>query len=287
MDIVTAVPAFLSSPEMGHTSEKTLQNYRYILENRMLPFCRDHQIFTTAEMANSLRLFCDVLEDDWVKGKTIQGYIGRVRQFLAYCGEKTEFVYRIKREERMASQEKARGRWLNEQDIRHCLHYRFQANHDRNHLMIRILVECGPRVGELVQIRAGDIFPEEGAIWLSNSKTMMRWIIPSPKTMERLSAMRILLNKTDRLFPISEKQVYRIISDMLRDMGLKNGDDGRAPHVFRHWCATHMVFALGMRVEDVAMLLGDTPQTIRETYLHPTPSMLRKRVFAATGWQTP
>jgi len=34
-----------------------------------------------------------------------------------------------------------------------------------------------------------------------------------------------------------------------------------------------------VRIEDIAFLLGDTVETIRERYLHPTPEMLKGRVF--------
>ena len=71
---------------------------------------------------------------------------------------------------------------------------------------------------------------------------------------------------------------------MLSDLGMKKIKDGRGCHTFRHYCATHLFYVGGMGLNDIATLLGDAPETIRSTYLHPTPKMLYKRVKQAMGW---
>ena len=50
---------------------------------------------------------------------------------------------------------------------------------------------------------------------------------------------------------------------MLKALGLKNGADGRGPHVFRHYFASYLFFVGGMRIEEVATLIGDTVDTVR------------------------
>ena len=72
---------------------------------------------------------------------------------------------------------------------------------------------------------------------------------------------------------------------MLEDMGLKNGKDGRGPRTFRHYVATHLFYVGNMRIEDIAVLLGDKVDTIINNYLHPTPLMLRERVAKAMKWE--
>ena len=60
---------------------------------------------------------------------------------------------------------------------------------------------------------------------------------------------------------------------------------GRGPHTFRHFVATKLFYDGGMRIEDVATLMGTTAENITKNYLHPTPLMLRERVFDAMKWE--
>lgn len=69
------------------------------------------------------------------------------------------------------------------------------------------------------------------------------------------------------------------------DVKLAVAGNGRGPHTFRHYTATYLYYDGNMRIEDLAYLLGDKVETIREKYLHPTPKMLRKRVASAMGWR--
>ena len=88
---------------------------------------------------------------------------------------------------------------------------------------------------------------------------------------------------TGPLFP-STARIRQVVNEMLKDLGLKNGADGRGPHTFRHYTASYLFYAGNMRIEDIAFLMGDTVDMIRTRYLHPTPMMLRERVAKAMGW---
>ena len=75
--------------------------------------------------------------------------------------------------------------------------------------------------------------------------------------------------------------IKKIVTNMLTDLGLKNGADGRGPHTFRHWLATYLHYEQDVSMMDIAFLFGDKVETIRDNYIHPTPRMLRRRVMGA------
>ncbi len=85
------------------------------------------------------------------------------------------------------------------------------------------------------------------------------------------------------IFP-GKNRIYKIIIEMLEDLGLKQPGDGRGPHTFRHFVATNLHHVQGMRLTSVASLLGDTPDTISSRYLHPTAEMLQAEISQASGW---
>jgi integrase len=79
-------------------------------------------------------------------------------------------------------------------------------------------------------------------------------------------------------------RLQQVVTEMLNDIGLKKEGDGRGPHTFRHYVASYLFYSGRVRLEDIAFLLGDTVDTIRQNYLHPTSLMLREIVSNAFNW---
>ena len=86
------------------------------------------------------------------------------------------------------------------------------------------------------------------------------------------------------LFP-EVGRIKEIVTDMLKDLGLKSKNDGRGCHTLRHYTASHMFFVGGMRIEEVATLMGDTVDTVRNVYLHCPTDVLREKVRTAMLWK--
>ena len=132
-----------------------------------------------------------------------------------------------------------------------------------------------------------DIDIENRTVLLRDSKTEPRPAFFSDDTKQMLEHFKgNMVHKRawrDKIFP-SVEQIQKIVKDMLADLGLKDGADGRGPHTFRHYMATWLHYEGGMSIMDIAFLLGDKPNTIRDSYIHPTPNMLQRRVDAAMGW---
>jgi len=222
-------------------------------------------------------------------GPTIQQYLTIAKMFFKWNGTPIEYTYRIPASERKEAQLKAVSRWFTEIEVEMCREYSFpdSRNSVRNQAIVCLLIDTGARVREVSRIMSRDVDLENRTVFLSDSKTE-----PRPAFFSKDTARILLIYKEramldmgwqDRIFP-STKQVQKIINDMLIDLGLKNGADGRGPHTFRHYVATWLHYEGGMSIMDIAFLLGDTPKTIEDNYIHPTPNMLQRRVDAAMGW---
>lgn len=267
----------------------TSQTYRHAL-NAFLNFAKSSRL-TLPITKDALAQYTDTLTSQGKSGNSIQQYMTILKIFLRWNETPVEFTYKIPSAEKKKQKLKSMSRWFTENEIQLCIEYRFPCNHIRNHLITRLLIETGARVREVANVATGDIDLPNGMIWLKDSKTEPRAAFFSSETKQGFkrflaSGVRTdLFNKSTRLFP-SVPQVKRIINDMLKDLGLKPeaGKDGRGPHTFRHYCATYLHYIGKMELNDVAVLLGDSPDMIRDRYLHPTPDMLRDRIGKAMNW---
>ena len=105
-----------------------------------------------------------------------------------------------------------------------------------------MLYETGARVKELSHVKVRDVDIEERIIWLYDSKTEPRPAIFGPETQDMLSQLRE--SKTfweGTLFP-SKLRIRQVVVEMLEDLGLKQSKDGRGPHTFRHFVASHLFY---------------------------------------------
>ena len=101
------------------------------------------------EWIKVFELIGNTLNERGVSGASIQQYFTVMKLVFRWAGKPVAYTYRISANERKAHKRKRINRWFTEQDIEACLHYRFGCNHERNQLMVRILVETGARVREL------------------------------------------------------------------------------------------------------------------------------------------
>jgi integrase len=236
-----------------------------------------------AWLSQNIDQFAQYLESKGLSGKSIQQYLTCTKIFLKWAGHPTEFTYRISNKLRQENKRKHLDRWFSEDDIERCLDYRFDNGEALAYrIIVRLLVETGARVGEIANITADDIHLDDRYVFIQG-KTEPRPVIFSDETAALLKQYlcgTLPWGKAMKIFPEVSK-IKAAITRMLEDLGLKNGSDGRGPHTFRHYACTWLFYVGNMRIEDLAFLLGDKVETIRERYLHPTPAMIRDRVQAA------
>jgi integrase len=284
------ITAFFESERFTSLAPSTQQTYQHAIGN-FEQFCQQEAITKITPQAD-LAGFATWLKSKDSAPATIKQYLTVVKLLIKETtGKHISYTYRVPRKDKQDQMLKRMDRWFNENEIAQCLAYKFKAKDDlvclRNQTLVRLLIETGARVREIAGLKADRIDIPERTLWVDKSKTEPRPIFISPETAMLLEAYknRMILAEAWRglVFP-AVKQIQRVVADMLVEMGLKNGSDGRGPHTFRHYRATWLYYVGGMSLADIGFLLGDTPDTIRAEYLHPTAPMLRKKVDAATGW---
>jgi integrase len=284
------ISQYLNSPEYQSLSEESQKTYGYAI-NRFREFMvsqGETEITAETVMRNKDR-FIRYMQN--LSGSSIRFYMQVVRIMMtAMKMPVPDFGYKLSELERRRNNRKQEGRWLTAADVDACYDYVWEQNHTRNHCIIRLLAESGLRVQELADLRWSDLNIAGRTARVNKSKTTVRTVIYSPATAAHLKTYRSRyirkhgISSESLLFPIQKAAIKQIIKLMFTALGIKTGADGRGCHVFRHWAATNMYYNGGMALEDVAKLLGDKPQTIFNTYLHPTDEMLAARVEKAMGW---
>ena len=283
------IRTYIDSGKLAHIADGTRNLYETVF-SKIKGFCDQENIQELDQsFEDRMSEFVDYLKDSGIGGTTIKSYLGIVRSFFKAIGLDISYTYKLTSSEKKQKQHKDINRVFNEEEVELCLNHSFASNNMRNQIIVLLLHETGVRVNELANIRVKDIFMDEGHIKIKNSKTKIRYVFFSQKTKELLVYYIRTLNHGDlfqendcMLFDILVSQIKKIIKQMLVDLDIDA--TGRGPHNFRHWAATWLFFEGNMRIEDVATLLGDTPEIILSTYIHPTPRMLKKRVAKAWGW---
>ena len=282
------IEAYLNSRDVTALAKSSREMYRYALQH-LAEFCKANKITKVDRFQEYMPAFAEYLERKEISGRSVQHYLNCVKIFLRIFGYPVEYTYRISNSERKANKRKALDRWFDESDIKKCLDYRFKQSEPitalRNQVLVRLLIETGARIRELVNVKAKDIDLENNTIWLYESKTEPRAGFFSPDTALIFAHYRKFPGAwKGNIFP-KAPTIQGVVTKMLQALGLKSPRDGRGPHTFRHWCATKLFYDGDMRIEDIAILLGDKPETIVKCYLHPTPRMLQRRVVKAMGWE--
>jgi len=145
------------------------------------------------------------------------------------------------------------------------------AENYRDKLIIKFLFYTGVRVSELVKIKKNDIIFEEGFVKVYGKGGKER-IVPIPK--ELLSELKDYINKinTENIFPLSSRQVERIIKNIAKKAGINKKV---TPHVLRHSLATTLL-SKGVDIRYIQEILGHSSLNITQIYTHVVPNQLKE-----------
>ncbi len=270
----------------------TIANYAMVLETSFTAFCASSSITDDDFIAapeDVLASYAQYQEGRDMSGSSIKQHITIIKAaFKKIYGRTINYNYEYKANYKKKKQAKDMERWFDDDEIRACLAYTFPGARDkitrkRNMLLLRLLIETGGRIDEISNIKKKDISVGSCAILIAVSKTVPRYVFFSPQSKLLFEEILPTYETDQEIFPTTGC-VKKIVTQALDALGLKSVGDGRGPHTFRHYCATYLYYIGGMDIDDVATLLGDTSDTIKKHYLHPTPGMLYRRVKSAMGW---
>lgn len=282
------VQEYITSQPFKALAKKSRQTYKIALD--FLVACYGGEALLE-EMVVDLEKFIKFCEKRNMSGHSVQFRLLCAKIFLTWAlGYEVKYTYRIPRDQVKARKLKTMKRWFSDEEIQKCLDYKFLWQQDDApiyRIMVRMFIETGMRFSELMSIKWGHVKLDERMLLITDSKSEPRPAFFSPDTAERLAQWKknrtVAPDNDEPVFPCANKAA-EAIRQMLFDVGIKDEGDRRAAHTFRHYTATRLFYDGNMRIEDVAFLLGDEPNTIIQNYLHPTPKMLKKRVDEAMGW---
>lgn len=149
---------------------------------------------------------------------------------------------------------------------------------ERNRTMIEMMYACGLRVSEVVDLRLGDLFLDEGFIRVRGKggkhrfvpvedytkKMLQRYIdyvrvhVPVAKGHEQV----VFLNRRGK--KLTRHMVYQFLRKYARMAGIEKRI---SPHTLRHSFATHLL-ENGADLHSIQLLLGHENITTTEIYLH-------------------
>ncbi|HPT43409.1 MAG TPA: tyrosine-type recombinase/integrase [Paludibacteraceae bacterium] len=153
----------------------------------------------------------------------------------------------------------------------------------RDHLIIRLLYECGLRVSELVSLVDQDFEVESKQLKVLGKRNKQRIVPMSNELSEKISEYKVLRNKELKRFDnslfvlISGKSMYTkaVYNIVHREMSKVSTLHKQSPHVLRHTFATSLLNN-GADINAVKDLLGHSSLAATQVYTHVTFSELNK-----------
>lgn len=157
----------------------------------------------------------------------------------------------------------------------------------RNRAMLETLYSCGLRVSELISLRLGDLFFDDGIIRVTGKGNKQRLVPLSGEARKNIelwleqrrlmkvdpsSAEIVFLNRNGR--KLTRVMVFTIIKRATADAGITKQV---SPHTFRHSFATHLLEG-GASIRQVQEMLGHESILTTEIYTHLDRTHLRESV---------
>ncbi|MDP4798452.1 MAG: tyrosine recombinase XerD [Crocinitomicaceae bacterium] len=164
-----------------------------------------------------------------------------------------------------------------------------KAEGHRNRAIIETLYSCGLRVSELVSLKFGDLYFEEGFIRVIGKGNKERLVPVSPSVEKEIGIYNDHVRRHQVIKPGNEQiiflnrrgaqltrvMIFTIIKDLANTIGLKKSI---SPHTFRHSFATHMIEG-GANLRAVQEMLGHESITTTEIYTHLDQRFLRDAII--------
>ncbi len=290
----------------------------------------------TKRLSDAIRLFLEGLEAAGASTKTVRAYRAALQDFLSRTGDKRvselgvdDYVSWLSKVKRRLSRPRGGNtrntvhyyavfvrrflRWagvdgelpvppkdngvletvLTPEEVKALL----EAARDVTDLLIvALLAETGMRVGELLNVRIGDIDLYRGTIRVRGKYGKERIVLFGPTSR---AVLEVYLDsrrgrRSDPLISLSYQAVYKRLKSLAERAGV---DPSRVrPHVLRHTFATEAL-RRGMSLAALQRLLGHSDIKVTERYLHLVTEDVAREYQAAfyasptgqdrLGWATP
>ena len=256
--------------EIQGKSKNTIKTYSGIIK-RFLEFLINNGIIITdiKSINNSLdkNLILKFLAEIKVKKKldsnSLRLYVRALSSFLKFLDNES-----LAKQIKAPKVDKRLPKFITYDELNKLIE---NAENYRDKLIIKFLFYTGVRVSELVKIKKNDIIFEEGFVKVYGKGGKER-IVPIPK--ELLNELKDYINKinTENIFPLSSRQVERIIKNVAKKAGINKKV---TPHVLRHSLATTLL-SKGVDIRYIQEILGHSSLNITQIYTHVVPNQLKE-----------
>lgn len=223
--VESQIQSYFNHPNTRALARTTQKLYRGVARNKLIPFCREKGI---NQLDGSFSEYMDeyaefIKQED--SARTTASYLTITKIFFRFHGHEIKHTYKIPRADKQENDLKHERRWFGAEDITRCKTYQFRVNHNRNHCLVRLLIETGARVDEIAHIYAKDIDLPQRTILLSYSKTIPRPVFFEDETAiflgRHLGEHYPNPEEGDKFIFPSKNMIYKIIQEMLTDLELK------------------------------------------------------------------
>jgi integrase/recombinase XerD len=280
------VDDFLASARGRGLSPKTLREYRFPLNEVLLPYCRRHGIAEVEQLTRPAldRLSAQLLEEGGKSGRTlsrhtIASYVRSINVFLSWAEAEGESVAG------RAKAPKSSKRLIDVLSRDEIQAMEDAAVTERDKLVVRLLADAGIRVGELVRLTLNDLIERDRTHYVRVSGKTGERMVPIPRLYRRLLRYaqrgRPRDVPSDRIFISLRRRpggdygalTPSGVEQLIQDLGVRAGIGKRVyPHLLRHSYAT-WALNRGMNPVMLAHILGHTSLTmIQNVYSHLTPT---------------
>jgi site-specific recombinase XerD len=269
---------FLLRVQMKRRAPATCEQYRFVLERILMPWCRDTGVSTAEELTDRAMLrFTDHLSEKKLSVASVQTYVRSVRIFLNWCKVPKGDYDPVQVPRRLRDT-------LSRAEVDRM---ESAATNERDKLIVRVLADTGIRVGELVGLRPrdlrGDTHTKQYFIRVFGKDKREREVGMPSGAYYRLKQFSLYLEEDDWIFNIKGLQMSRHSVDYIIRKSAKAAKIGRRiwPHLLRHSFITEMA-RRGVPVQDTMKAVGHTtPAMTMVVYNSTTASDSYNRIMAA------
>jgi integrase len=284
--LATLASDFLADCRARGLSVRTVQAYDFPIRHQFLPWCATQGITEPSELTAQLagRFTSRLLEEGGQRGgqlsrASVRSYVRSVRVFLGWVANPDGGATPVGASPRLPKAEKRMVDVLSREEIQRLEN---TAATERDKLIVRVLADCGLRLGELLGLRADDIRePKRGEFDLlvhgKGSRDRKVPLTPALyRRLRRLLAGRKVSGR-DRVFvslrkgadgryaPLTASGVGQAIRVLAQEAGIEKRV---YPHLFRHSFATNWL-RKGGNIISLQTILGHADLSmIQGVYSH-------------------
>ena len=258
-----AVTKFFEDCEARKLGWEAMRKYRHLLEDRFLPWTEQKGLNNLRQVTvDSLRQFRQSWTDSALYAtKNLE----RMRAFFRFCHQggwiKQNPALAVKAPKVTQTPTLPFSDGEMKRIVAACDKY--GGNRERIKAFVLTMRYTGLRIGDTIRLSKSQV--SDGKVFVRTAKTGQPVTVPVPPGV--VTALGKIENGSDRYF-WTGKSIRSAVANWSRYLGrvfeLAKIQDGHS-HRFRDTCAVELLLA-GASVEDVATILGNTPQIVAKHY---------------------